>query len=43
VAEHPELGPTYSHDPSYQVDDAAETFWIVGAWSALRGSGAELP
>jgi hypothetical protein len=27
----------------YRVDVAAETIWIVGAWSALRGSGPELP
>jgi mRNA-degrading endonuclease RelE of RelBE toxin-antitoxin system len=27
----------------YRVDDAAETIWIVGAWSALRGSGTALP
>jgi mRNA-degrading endonuclease RelE of RelBE toxin-antitoxin system len=27
----------------YRVDDAAETIWIVGAWSALRGSGPALP
>ena len=27
----------------YRVDDAAETIWIVGAWSALRGSGPKLP
>ena len=57
MAEHPGLGPTYSHDPSYRtwrlkgtpyvlfyrVDDAAETIWFVGAWSALRGLGPELP
>ncbi len=27
----------------YRVDEAAETIWIVIAWSALRGSGPELP
>lgn len=27
----------------YRVDEAAETIWIVVAWSALRGSGPELP
>jgi plasmid stabilization system protein ParE len=27
----------------YRVDDAAETVWIVVAWSAVRGSGPELP
>lgn len=27
----------------YRVDDAAETIWIVAAWSALRGAGPELP
>ena len=27
----------------YRVDDAAETIWIVVVWSALRGSGPELP
>jgi len=27
----------------YRVDDATETAWIVVAWSALRGSGPELP
>jgi plasmid stabilization system protein ParE len=27
----------------YRVDAAAETVWIVVAWSALRGSGPELP
>jgi hypothetical protein len=57
VAEHPGLGPTYSHSPSYRtwrlkgtpyvhfyrVDDAAETIWIVGEWSALRGSGPSFP
>jgi len=26
-----------------RVEDAAETIWIVGAWSALRGSGPKLP
>jgi len=55
--EHPGLGPTYSHNPSYRtwrlegtpyvlldrVGDAVETIWIVDAWSALRGSGPELP
>jgi plasmid stabilization system protein ParE len=27
----------------YRVDDAAETVWVVVAWSAVRGSGPELP
>lgn len=27
----------------YRVDEAVETIWIVVAWSALRGSGPELP
>jgi len=27
----------------YRVDDAAGTIWIVVAWSAMRGSGPELP
>lgn len=27
----------------YRVDDAAETVWIVVAWSAMRGAGPELP
>lgn len=27
----------------YRVDDAAETIWIVVAWSAQLGSGPELP
>jgi plasmid stabilization system protein ParE len=27
----------------YRVDEPAETIWIVVAWSALRGSGPELP
>lgn len=27
----------------YRVDDAAGTIWIVGAWSAMRGSAPELP
>ncbi len=26
-----------------RVEDAAETIWIVAAWSAPRGSGPELP
>jgi hypothetical protein len=57
MAEHPALGPTYSHAPRYRtcrlrgtpyllfhgVDDSAETVWIVVAWSAVRGSGPELP
>jgi len=27
----------------YRVDDSTETIWIVVAWSALRGSGPDLP
>jgi toxin ParE1/3/4 len=27
----------------YRVDDADKTVWIVVAWSAVRGSGPELP
>ncbi|MCM2333463.1 MAG: type II toxin-antitoxin system RelE/ParE family toxin [Anaeromyxobacteraceae bacterium] len=27
----------------YRVDEAVGTIWIVVAWSALRGSGPELP
>lgn len=27
----------------YRVDDAAGTIWIAVAWSALRGSGPDLP
>lgn len=28
---------------SYRVDEAVETTWTAVAWSALRGSGTELP
>jgi plasmid stabilization system protein ParE len=27
----------------YRVDAAADTVWIASAWSAVRGSGPELP
>jgi plasmid stabilization system protein ParE len=27
----------------YRVDAAVETVWVVVAWSAVRGSGPELP
>lgn len=27
----------------YRVDEAAETVWIVAAWSAIRGAGPDLP
>jgi plasmid stabilization system protein ParE len=27
----------------YRIDAPAETIWIVVAWSAVRGSGPELP
>lgn len=27
----------------YRVDDAIGTIWVIAAWSAVRGSGPELP
>lgn len=27
----------------YRVDEAADTVWIVVAWSGMRGAGPELP
>jgi plasmid stabilization system protein ParE len=27
----------------YRVDEAADTLWVVVAWSAMRGAGPELP
>jgi plasmid stabilization system protein ParE len=27
----------------YRADEAADTVWIVVAWSAVRGAGPELP